>query len=130
MTDLSRGGCYVEMQATSPRDSLVDMQIEVKGVRVRVKGMVRVTYPFLGMGIEFTEMTDENRARLEDILLRLASQASRPIASDSATAPTAAPDLSRVSDAAAALKAVAEFFQTSPALTRQEFAELIFESQR
>jgi hypothetical protein len=130
ITDLSRGGCYVEVQATSPRDTPVDMVIDVKGVRARVRGVVRVSYPFLGMGIAFTEITDDSRARLNDILLRLAGQALRPIAADPATASATLPDLARVSDAAAALKAVAKFFQTSPALTREEFAELIFESQR
>ena len=64
VTDISRSGCYVEMQATSPRDTRVDMVIEVKGIRVQVKGTVRTSYPLLGMGITFTDITEPaTRAR-------------------------------------------------------------------
>jgi hypothetical protein len=129
ITDLSRGGCYVEMQATSPRDTPVNMVIDVKGVRAQIKGIVRVTYPFLGMGIAFTEMTAENQARLDDILMRLAGQAVQPVAGAPVTGSTGL-DISHVRDAPKALRAVAAFFQTNPALTREEFTELIFESQR
>jgi PilZ domain-containing protein len=129
ITDLSRGGCYVEMQATSPRDTSVNMVLDVNGVRVQMKGVVRVSYPFLGMGIAFTEVTAENRTRLDEILTRIAGQVVQPISGAPAVGVNGL-DISHVRDASAALKAVAAFFQTNPALTREEFTELIFESQR
>ena len=70
VTDLSRSGCYVEMQVTSPVDTRVNMILNVRGVRVNVKGVVRISYPFLGMGIAFTDIDDENRTRLDDLLSR------------------------------------------------------------
>ena len=129
ITDLSHGGCYVEMQATSPRDTPVDMVLVINGVRAHVKGIVRVSYPFLGMGIAFTEVTSENRVRLDDILKRLAGQKLQPISGAPLVGGTGL-DVSHVRDATAALKAVAAFFQTNPALTREEFTELVSESQR
>ena len=129
ITDLSRGGCYVEMQATSPRETPVNMVIDVKGVRAQVKGIVRVCYPFLGMGIAFTEVSGENMARLEDILARLAGQVVTP-ARRTSDRESVGVDVSHVRDACKALEAVAVFFQTNPALTREEFTELVFESQR
>jgi len=121
VTDLSRSGCYVEMQATSPVDTPVDMGIEVRGIRVQVKGCVRVCYPFLGMGIAFTEIANHDEAQLEQILLRLASALSAP--SHPADAKQV-PDSSTV-NATLTLDAVARFFQTHATLTREQFTELI-----
>jgi hypothetical protein len=125
VTDLSRSGCYVEMQATSPVDTPVDMAIEVKGIRVQVKGSVRISYPFLGMGIGFTEISDHDRAQLDEILLRLANALSAPIHPPDAKPP--APGILDLSTANAAgtLGAVARFFQTHATLTREQFTELI-----
>ena len=65
VSDISRSGCYVEMQATSPVHTLVDLFITVNGIGVRVKGVVRTSYPLLGMGIAFTEISpDRTTARL------------------------------------------------------------------
>lgn len=124
-TDLSRNGCYVEMQATSPVDTAVNMVIEARGIRVSAKGCVRVSYPFLGMGIAFTEILDEDRAQLDELLRRLASGLSAP-ACPLAPKPTPSPtlDLARV-NAAGTLGAVARFFQTHATLTREQFTELI-----
>ena len=130
VTDISQSGCYVEMQVTSPPDTPVDMLIEVQGIRLQAKGMVRVSYPFLGMGIAFTEITDLDRAHLDDLLLRLAGGGRLCRAEPNPVKPeSAAPDLSKVKDAGAALNAVGLFFQTNRALTREEFVELIFQSQ-
>ncbi|MBZ5598723.1 MAG: PilZ domain-containing protein [Acidobacteriia bacterium] len=125
ITDLSRSGCYVEMQATSPVDTPVNMVIEVKGIRAQVKGTVRISYPFLGMGIGFTEISAHDRAQLDEILLRLASSLSAPVhPPDPKPATPVALDLSTV-NAAATLDAVARFFQAHATLTRDQFTELI-----
>jgi hypothetical protein len=125
ITDLSRNGCYVEMQATSPVDTPVNMVIEVKGIRVQVKGSVRISYPFLGMGIGFTEISDHDRAQLDEILLRLANALSASVPPPDRKPSTAgALDLS-TANAAGTLGAVARFFQAHATLTREQFTELI-----
>jgi hypothetical protein len=130
VTDISRSGCYVEMQATSPRDTSVDMVIEVKGIRVQVKGTVRTSYPLLGMGITFTDITEPDQARLDELLLWLASGNSPHEPVPRATSGiSAAPDLLMITDPAAALNAIAKFFQTNRALSREDFTELLGESQ-
>lgn len=125
VTDLGRSGCYVEMQATSPLNSAVNMVIEVNGLRVHAKGMVKTSYPLLGMGIEFTEIADEDGVQLEEILRQLAGGSSP----DPAPKPSAGADLLMITDVGAALSALAKFFQTNQALTREEFTELIGKSQ-
>lgn len=125
LTDLSRSGCYVEMQATSPVGTPVNMVIEVKGIRAQVKGTVRISYPFLGMGIGFTEISPHDSAQLDEILLRLASSLSAPVLPPDPKPVTPVPlDLSTV-DAPATLGAVARFFQAHATLTRDQFTELI-----
>lgn len=126
VTDLSRSGCYVEMQATSPVDTEVNMVIEVKGVRVQVKGLVRVSYPFLGMGIAFTEIEPAEQARLDDLLLRLASGV--PPAAGQGTeklGESSSQDQLRISEPRRAINAVAGFFRDHSSLTRDQFFELV-----
>src|SRR5215831_11445806 len=57
-TDISLNGCYVEAQATYPAGTLLHMKMEVNGIRFEAKGKVRVSYPYLGMGIAFEEISD------------------------------------------------------------------------
>ena len=72
--DVSLHGCYMEAQATYPVGSMLHMKLEANGVQVDCKGNVRVNYPYLGMGIAFQEMSEENVARLREML----SKVSRP----------------------------------------------------
>jgi hypothetical protein len=50
VTDLSRSGCYIEMQATSPLNTAVNLPIEVNGLRLHVKGTVKTFLPHAGDG--------------------------------------------------------------------------------
>jgi hypothetical protein len=58
----------VELMATFPVGAIVDLQLELNGIGAHVKGEVRVSYPCLGMGIAFQEISDENRVRLLEML--------------------------------------------------------------
>ena len=126
VTDVSRSGCYVEMQTTSPADTKVDMIIEVMGIRASVKGVVRVSYPFLGMGIAFTEITPEQQVKLDELLLRLASGVQAP--AYTATDPlldARGRAMPEIADPRGALQAVTEFFANHRVLTREQFLELL-----
>ncbi|MFZ0733537.1 MAG: PilZ domain-containing protein [Candidatus Sulfotelmatobacter sp.] len=68
LTDLSLGGCYLEMPAPFPASSLVTLSMRAAGVEVCVQGMVRVMHPEKGMGVEFTQTTAEHRTTLEKFL--------------------------------------------------------------
>ena len=135
LSDISRSGCYLEMQATSAVDTLVDLLITVNGTGVRVKGIVRTSYPLLGMGIAFTEISKEAQEQLEKLILSCAGEASPAVSGTNATQPVlaapvlAAPDLLMIMDAGAALNALAKFFQNSQTLTREEFSLLVSKNQ-
>ena len=70
LTDVSPGGCYVESYNPFPAKSELQMTLEVGEVRAAVHGIVKVFYPGLGMGIEFTDIADADLQQLE----RLAAQ--------------------------------------------------------
>jgi c-di-GMP-binding flagellar brake protein YcgR len=68
LTDLSLGGCYLEITSPFPVSSRVTLSMRAGGVEVRAQGVVRVMHPDKGMGVEFTQATPEHRAAVEKFL--------------------------------------------------------------
>jgi CheY-like chemotaxis protein len=68
LTDLSLGGCYVETDAPFPEQALVDLCLKTGEMEVHTEGMVRVTHPGHGMGVEFPSRTPEQRAQVVDVI--------------------------------------------------------------
>lgn len=68
LTDLSLGGCYLEISSPFPRSSRVTLSMRAGTVELRVQGIVRVMHPDKGMGVEFTQSTPEDRSALEKFL--------------------------------------------------------------
>jgi c-di-GMP-binding flagellar brake protein YcgR len=68
LTDLSLGGCYLEISSPFPASSRVSLAMRAGGVEIRVQGVVRVMHPDKGMGVEFTQHTAEHRAALEKFM--------------------------------------------------------------
>ena len=130
-TDIGLHGCYVEAQATYPAGTLLHMKLEVNGIRLETKGKVRISYPYLGMGVAFEEMSEENLGRLKQLLSTL----SRPgvIMGPGANAPhpTTGPmeAIPVITNAEAAVHAVIEFFEIHQVLMRDDFLKLIRKSQ-
>ena len=128
-SDVSLHGCYVEAQATYPVGTVLHMKLEANGVRVESKGKVRVNYPYLGMGIAFTEMSEENVARLRELL----SKISRPTVimgpGIASSLPSAGPlDVPLIANPTAAL-ALTEFFENRQMLMREDFLRILRKSQ-
>jgi CheY-like chemotaxis protein len=73
LTDLSLGGCYVETEAPFPERSLVDLCLKAEEMEVHTEGMVRVSHPGHGMGVEFPSRTSEQRAQVENLISFLRS---------------------------------------------------------
>jgi len=67
-TDLSISGCYIELKATFPVGAMVDLELEIDGLRAELKGEVRVSYPFLGMGVAFCDMTVQSHQQIEAMI--------------------------------------------------------------
>ncbi len=127
-TDISLNGCYVEAQATYPVGTVLHLKIEANGISLQTTGTVRVNYPHLGMGIAFTEISDEKRAKLKELLGTLAHHTLVMARGTSQPVP-ALENFSTVSDPAAALRALGEFFETHVMMSREDFARILRKSQ-
>jgi len=68
LTDLSLGGCYLEISSPFPVASRLTLSMRAGGIEVQVQGIVRVMHPDSGMGVEFTQNTPEHRASVERFL--------------------------------------------------------------
>jgi CheY-like chemotaxis protein/c-di-GMP-binding flagellar brake protein YcgR len=73
LTDLSLGGCYVETESPFPEQALVELCLKAEEISVHTEGMVRVTHPGHGMGVEFPSRTPQQRAEVGNLISLLRS---------------------------------------------------------
>ncbi len=64
ITDISLGGCYVEMLAPLPEGTLIDISFSAEGRTMQLSGRVCCPQDGFGMGVAFTGMTPEDYERL------------------------------------------------------------------
>lgn len=69
--DISLGGCYVDMMAPHPVGTRLRLRLHTSEGKIETKGVVRASHPQMGMGLQFTEMTPENRQHLEVLVGKL-----------------------------------------------------------
>jgi hypothetical protein len=130
-TDISLHGCYVEAQATYPAGTLLHMKLDANGIRVETKGNVRVTYPYLGMGIAFEEMSEENRTRLRELLGTVSRPSMIMGPGIASVLPSSGPmeAVPVISDPKAGIEALISFFAEHHMLTRDDFLRILRKSQ-
>lgn len=130
-TDLSLNGCYVEMTATFPVGGMVDLLLELNGIRVSMRGEVRVSYPCLGMGIAFREMSGEDRARLAAMVQSVSASAIPETKTQEGQAGSASPimNLPVITNPGAAVQALANYFEGHIAVSKDEFVRIVRKSQ-
>lgn len=78
LTDLSSGACYVEMPSPFPVNSRISLTIRLPKFESQAQGVVRVMHPEVGMGIEFTQSTDQQRSQLEKFVHNLKTSTAHP----------------------------------------------------
>lgn len=127
-TDLSISGCYVELKATFPVGALIDMELELNGMRAQVTGEVRVSYPFLGMGVAFRNQNPESRQQVAEMVDSLRPSARRVVAQETASN-VASASLPIILNPGAALQALADYFEKNALLSKEEFFQLLRRSQ-
>jgi hypothetical protein len=66
--DLSLIGCYVEMSFTLPVGTKLDLVLWVEDHRLPTKGIVVTHHPQFGNGIEFLDLSAEDRGKLAHFL--------------------------------------------------------------
>jgi PilZ domain len=129
-TDISLHGCYVEAQATYPVGTVLLLNLEAKGIRIESKGTVRVSYPYLGMGIAFSDMSSESEAKLKELLASLSRPSMIMGPGIASTLPARGPlELPPITKPDAILEALAEFFRDRQMLMRDDFVRIVHQTQ-
>ncbi|HKM90383.1 MAG TPA: PilZ domain-containing protein [Candidatus Acidoferrales bacterium] len=67
------GGLFLHEADPPPNGSLIQLFFEIPGGQVRARGTVRSVEAGRGMGVEFTQMRQEERARLANMIRGLLS---------------------------------------------------------
>lgn len=73
LTDLSSGGCYLEIVSPFPVRTRVILSMRLGELQLAVEGIVRVMHPEIGMGVEFTQASAQQREHLEKFIQALTS---------------------------------------------------------
>src|SRR6266849_10798476 len=68
LTDLSLGGCYLETGSPFPLRTRIILSMQVASTPLRAEAVVLVMHPDLGMGVEFTQATDQQRDHVEKFI--------------------------------------------------------------
>ena len=73
LTDLSQGGCYMEMTVPFPARTKVVLSVQAAGKQAQVEGFVRVSHPEVGMGVEFLQSSEAQKQQVTDFINTLMS---------------------------------------------------------
>jgi len=122
LTDVGLHGCYVEMNTTFPIGTKVDLVLKAMSIRVETPGLIRATYPFLGMGMSFSDTEPEQKLHLQQLLSALRSR-SHFLTPDLAQHDEKKDPLTSA-DPKALVDEIALFFQKNTALPREEFYQI------
>ncbi|HKU28132.1 MAG TPA: PilZ domain-containing protein [Candidatus Sulfotelmatobacter sp.] len=130
-TDISLYGCYVEAQATYPAGTILNMRLEANGTRVETRGNVRVNYPYLGMGIAFVGMTDENLQHLRQMLAVISRGPTivGPGIPSSLPSTSSLGAVAKVGNPASVIQDLIDFFEGRQMLMREDFLRILRKSQ-
>ena len=68
LSDLSPGGCYLEMPLAFATGSAVEIIVRTQEMKLRLSGSVRASHPGYGMGVSFTLSSKDERHGVQQLL--------------------------------------------------------------
>jgi hypothetical protein len=74
--DLSRGGIYLEMSTPLLVGSQVMVTVNIEEISFVAAGTVRTSYPLVGMGIAFTNLSSQNQEKITQMIDKIQQAAS------------------------------------------------------
>jgi hypothetical protein len=75
VTDIARGGIYIDTRTPLPAATEVQVRMNVEDECIEFAGVVRTSYPMVGMGIRFHKVSAETRRKIDNVIQRLVSKA-------------------------------------------------------
>jgi CheY-like chemotaxis protein len=68
LTDISSGGCYVEMTTPFQPGARVEIIVRTENLKLRTQGVVQSTHPGFGMGVQLSLKTAEDHDHLQSLI--------------------------------------------------------------
>jgi hypothetical protein len=68
LSDLSPGGCYLEMPLVFAQGSAVEITVRTHEIKLRLSGQVKTSHPGYGMGISFKLNTQDERSGVQQLI--------------------------------------------------------------
>lgn len=68
LTDLSAGGCYLEMYLPFPQGGTVEIVVRTYEMKLRLRGTVLTSHPGFGMGIGFQVMDKDQQGQVQKLI--------------------------------------------------------------
>ena len=122
LNEISLGGCYIEMMSPVRVGTGIRMELAVNSRSMRLEGIVRVSTPTCGMGVEFTKIAPGDAEKLHRVVAELSGEAAAE-----ASAPPAPPKPARADNTPSQEldEAILLWFGSHDTLSRQDFLNLI-----
>ncbi len=76
LTDLSAGGCYLEVPLPFPQGTAVELVVRTYEMKLMLRGTVQTSHPGYGVGVVFELNTEEEQASVQKLTQYVASQQS------------------------------------------------------
>jgi hypothetical protein len=73
LTDISRGGCYIETERPLPCGADTQLRLTVAGASLDICAKVAGNTPLFGMGMQFVALSPEQDAKLAQIVNSIAA---------------------------------------------------------
>jgi CheY-like chemotaxis protein len=73
LTDLSPGGCYLEMALPLAKKSPIEITVRTHDLKLRLWGTVQTSHPGYGMGVAFDLTTDDQCGQVQKLLDHVAA---------------------------------------------------------
>jgi CheY-like chemotaxis protein len=68
LSDISSGGCYVEMTSPFPPGTRVEIIVRTEKLKLRTQGVVQSTHPGFGMGVQLSLRTAEDHDQVQSLI--------------------------------------------------------------
>jgi hypothetical protein len=90
--DIAQGGVYVETITPLTVNTEIYVKMNLEGIAIESAGVVRTSYPMVGMGISFQNISPENQERVDGIIQSIRHKAAAPkIVTEPALTPAGQP---------------------------------------
>ena len=74
LSDISSGGCYVEMPTPFPASTKVEIVVRTRDLKISTSGLVQAVHPGFGMGVRFEPRDQKERDEIAQLISLLHEQ--------------------------------------------------------